>query len=241
MILRRILMNAADPDTTGSGGGVAAVPPAVAPAQPVVSTPAPVTVDSMLSAMDDPKTRDTFFAEMRRSGRIKGPAKATGTEPPAPEPAPAARAPEADMVSRADLARERAFTRSLAVHGQHLTDSQLARMERAFEVEKPGATEAGVWVAGYIADLGIGKASAAATVTPATPPPNAPSPAPAPTAPAQAATNRGAPVAPVVDADAIDFAKLSVADRDAFIARHGRGEYNKRVMANLRNTRISTR
>ena len=220
--MRRFLMNAADPDTTGSGGG-AVVPPAAAPAQ----TPpaAPLTVDAMLSAMDDQAVRDRFFAEMRRSGRIKGAAKPAGTETTTTETtAPTPKAPETDMVSRADILRERAFNRSIAIHGQGLTERQIARIEEAFEAKKPSADAVGEWIAGYISDLGL-KSTVAATTTTVTPSivqPQSPPAAPAPTPVAQApVTNVGAPAAPNSPLENRNLLRLTESETAELIKQHG--------------------
>lgn len=237
--MRRFLMNAADPDTTGSGGG-AVVPPAAAPAQPATPAPAPLTVDAMLTAMDDQAMRDRFFAEMRRSGRIKGAAKPAGTETTTPEPAPAPKAPDTEMVSRADLARERAFNRSIAVHGQGLTERQLARMERSFESEKPG--DVGEWVAGYIADLGLKPTVAATTVTTLAPQPQNPPAAPAPTpAPQPQVTNVGAPAAPNSPLENRNLMKLTADETAALIKQHGAAKVLQMVREQMRGTGFRTK
>lgn len=215
--------------------GTAAVPPAAAPAPP--ATPAPVTVDAMLSAMDDQAVRDRFFAEMRRSGRIKGAAKPAGTETTTTEAtAPAPKAPDTEMVSRADLVRERAFTRSIAIHGQGLTERQIARMERSFETEKPGADAVGEWVAGYIADLGI---KPTAAVTTATQPVTTPAAAPVAAAPQSPVTNVGSPAAPSSNDDAIDYLALKPAEANALIERIGVRKFNDRAMAQMKNRKVT--
>jgi len=236
--MRRILMNAADPDTTGSGGG-AVVPPAAAPAPS--TPPAPPSVETLLAAMDDPKLRDSFFAEMRRSGRIKGASKPAGTETTTPEPAPATKAPETEMVSRADLARERAFNRSIAVHGQGLTERQLARMERSFESETP--SDVGEWVAGYIADLGLKPTVAATTVTnPAPQPQNPPAaPAPTPAAPQPPVTNVGAPAAPNSPLENRNLMKLTKDETAALIKQHGAAKVMQMVREQMRGTGFRTK
>lgn len=230
--------NSAAAATPAPSGTPAAAP---APAAPPASAtpPSPPTIDALLAAMDDPKTRDSFFAEMRRTGRIKGASKPASAESTTPEAMPPARAPETEMVSRADLARERAFTRSIAVHGQSLTGGQLSRMERAFEAEKPSADAVGEWVAGYIADLGLTKAPVAATTAPAPPPvttPAAPAPAAAATPPV---TSAGAPAAPASNIEAIDFLSLKPAERDALIERMGVRKFNDAAMAQMRNRKVT--
>lgn len=236
-MFRRILMNAADPDTTGSGGG-AVVPPTAAPAQPATPAPAPLTVDAMLSAMDDPATRDRFFAEMRRSGRIKGATKPTGTETPAPETtAPAMKAPETEMVSRADLARDRAFNRSIAIHGQGLTERQIARMEAAFEAQKPNAAEAGTWVAEYIADLGLKSTVAATTVTPPVQP-QSPAPAVAPSTPPTSTTSVPGAPPPLADPSARRLIDMTDAERRDYQSRYGIAKYVEKQRAEARDVRV---
>jgi len=237
--MRRILMNAADPDTTGSGGG-AVVPPAAAPAPS--APPSPPSVETLLAAMDDPKLRDSFFAEMRRSGRIKGAAKPAGTETTT-ETAPAPKAVETEMVSRADLVRERAFTRSIAIHGQGLTDRQIARMERSFETEKPSADAVGEWVAGYISDLGLKSTVAATTVTPPISQPQSPPAAPAPTpAPAQPpVTNVGTPAAPSSPLENRNLLKLTAPETAELMKQHGVSKVRQLLREQMSKTGFRTK
>ena len=233
-MFRRILMNAADIDTTGSGGGVAAVQSA-SPAAPAPA--APVTVEAMLEAVKDPAMRDAFFSAGRKQGLFKDrPAKPTGE--PTTTPAQSAAEPSVAEIVQAEISRSRAFDRALLFSGVELTPAQVGRIERAYASEKP--QHAAEWVSDFIADMGLGKKAAAVTtpqpVIPAQP--TQPAPAPVPAAPSQSVTSRGAPAAATENLDAIDFKTLSSSDRDALIRRIGKVEFNKRVNDYLRGVTL---
>lgn len=201
--LIRILMNAQPGDGSPGGAPAPAATPTPAP-PPAQGDVASLIADQMknLAPAIAQQVNDAVFANLRRAGVLGGgegggkkPAPAAGGDPPAAgQPQPAG-----DV--RAIIARERAFTR--AVNGVKMSDGQLARMERAFELEQPDDVSG--WVKGYLSDFGLVSATAPAPATPPTQqtPPAAPAaaPPPSPANPTPVAPNP----APLGDLDRADL------------------------------------
>lgn len=178
--IARVLMNEAD---ASPGGGAASTPttPNAQAQEPAAPASPAITLEAIAELLE--KQKNSVEANTRRM--IEGAlGKKKGAPPPvekdaAPEAAPAQ--PQPDM---------RAFDR--AVRRLDLSDSALARMERAYVAETPD--DAAEWVRAYTADLGIKtqtastaatpSASATAPATPAAPATHA-TPAPSTTVPSE--------------------------------------------------------
>lgn len=121
------------PAAANVGGAVA-----VAPIEPQAQGAASAAVDTASIAQ---QVRDSLFAELRRSGVLKGPSK-----PTAPAPESSGAAPAIDL-----RPLDRALMRS--GQGAKLTDQAIQRMERAFQSEAP--SNADEWVGEYLGGFGV--------------------------------------------------------------------------------------
>lgn len=142
-----MLMNA-QPGDGSSGGGPPpdSGTPAPAPAQGSAASE-PSMLDQ-IARLIDTKLADQqngIFANLRKAG-VLGKAPKSDPETNAHPSVPAE-----DV--QALIARERAFNR--AISSVRLNDTQFARMEKAFQLEKPEDPSA--WVRSWTADLGIGQ------------------------------------------------------------------------------------
>ncbi len=147
------LMNAESSDgSSGGGSPPGSAAPAAAPAQG--TAPAGEPLIDQLSRLIDSKLADQrngIFADLRKSGAFGGKAPKSETETQTNAP------PSTTDDVKALIARERAFSR--ASSSVRLNETQMSRMEKAFELEKPD--NPADWVKGYVADLGIGQTESA--------------------------------------------------------------------------------
>ena len=228
-MLKRILMNAVD----ASPGNSAGAAPADVPAADVPQAQgAPVITKEVADAIASAVTsavggiKDSIFAEARRTFTAT---KQTKTKDDgAPTPVSAGAAP--------DPLKLRSLDRELSKVGlaSRLTDAQYQRAEKAFAAEDPADT--GAWVADYF----NGFTAASSTATPAAPV-AATQAAPAQPTNAQPASSRGAPPAPQVPLDEMNVWTMSVADRDAFIAKHGTKKYLEKARQQGKSISIDPR
>lgn len=228
-MFKRILMNQVDASPGNSSGAAAADVPA-AEVQPqaqgaAVVTMTQVELDAAMAAAVDKgfaKARDSFHAEARRTSAAPK-AKIKGDEAP-PVTAPL------------DPLKLRSLDRALAKSGlaSRLSDTQYQRAEKAYAAEDPENAEA--WVADYFNGF-----NAAAPI--ANPPATAQATTAAPAQPtnAQPASSRGAPPAPQVPLDEMNVWTMSVADRDAFIAKHGTKKYLEKARHQGKSVSIDPR
>lgn len=231
-MLKRILMNQVDASPGNSAGAApAAVPDEV---QPQAQGAAPISITqadldaAIASAVDRgiAKARDSLYAEARRSASGQKPAKASDSPPSA--------AAQATL----DPLKLRSLDRALAKTGlaSRLTDSQYQRAEKAFAAEDPSDAEA--WTSDYFAGF---SGSPSTTTQPSAAPAAAIPAQPAQPTNAQPASSRGAPPAPQVPLDEMNVWTMSVADRDAFIAKHGTKKYLEKARQQGRNISIDPR
>lgn len=108
---------------------------------------------------------NALVAQARREGRESAaqqtPPPQTTTQPKATTPPAGEAQPMTAEAVQQLMQRERAFTRATATAG--LSEKQLARMEAAFNAEKPADVAA--WSAGYLEDMGFAKPSTTQTTT----------------------------------------------------------------------------
>jgi hypothetical protein len=213
MNLRRILMNAAD---ASPGSGAA---PAVAPTtEPQAQGAAPLTMDSVAKLVADAlvQQRNSIFAEMRR-GRDdeKKPAKATS----------------ASSDAAPDVSRLRQLDRALArtPHASKLSDSQYARLERAFVTESPD--DASSWLTDYFGDVGSAAAPAAAGTTA----PNSAATAARTGAPA---SDGGAPAASQVPVDERRIVGMSQTDVEHLVKTKGPAWLSAKLRTELKGVSV---
>ena len=170
----RVLMNEAD----ASPGGGAPPSPETKPEAQAQGQSAPAAAVSLadIEALLEKNKNSVEAATRRMIEGALGKKKGSDSSPPAKDAAPAAPQPQTvDM---------RAFDR--ATRRLDLSDSQLARMERAVVAEAP--EDVAEWVKSYVSDLGIKtvqekavatNSTASTTTTTNTAPPSAATPAPA--------------------------------------------------------------
>lgn len=225
MNLRRILMNAAD---ASPGSGTASTDAAQSDTQ-AQGAGASSTVDiaaivteavSKAVASATEQTRNSIFAEMRRTGQIEK-SKPAKTEPTADKGAPA----------QPDLSRLRMLDRALAKtpYAARLNDKQYARLERDFVSESPD--DAATWLSDYFGDLGTAAAPAAAGTT--APEPAAPSPRTSPPA-----SDGGAPAPSRVPLAERRVQDMTASDRAHLIKEKGLSFYKSKVFAELQGQSV---
>ncbi len=193
----QLLANAQSNDGSPSSGQGTSAP---APAQGTAGSDFSL---EQLSRLIDAKLTDQrngIFADLRKAGAL-GKAPKADADTPNPTQSPAA-----DDVQTL-IARERAFNR--AISSVRLNDTQFARMERAFQLEKPDDPAA--WVRDWTADLGIGKQETG---------PSASNPAAAPRS-AHPVSDSGAPAPVTTPSDEVDPWTLSEDDLRAMYRRDG--------------------
>lgn len=173
---------------------------------------------------------NALVAQARREGRESAaqPLTQTTTQPKATTPT----AGEAQPMMTAEavqqlMQRERAFTRVTATAG--LNDKQLARMEAAFNADKPADVAA--WSTTYLEDMGFAKPSTTTIQNPngITPPavPGLP-PAAAPTVPSA--------VNPMTSGGLTDIFNLSGDQIEQLGPQGMRAEFEKIITAGRRNS-----
>lgn len=232
MNLRRILMNAADA-SPGSGSESTSAAPSEpqasgAPAAPAIDIAAIVAEASAKAAE---QARNAVFADLRRTGQLKEAKPSKATEPPASKDAAPA---------QPDLTRLRQLDRALAKtpHMARLSDSQHARLERAFAEESPPDVSA--WLADYFGDLGTAAAPAVpvATAAAVTTPNSAAASAPRTGPPA---SDGGAPAQSQVPLEERRIVGMSPSDIKHLIDTKGLAYYKAKVFAELRGTSVSVK
>jgi hypothetical protein len=165
--IARILMNEAD---ASPGGGAPASTPPTPDAQAKEPAAAPaITLEAIAELLE--RQKNSVEANTRRM--IEG---ALGKKKGGNSPAPDKDAAPGAAPTQPQTVDMRAFDR--ATRRLDLSDSALARMERAYAAEAPD--DAAEWVKSYVEDLGIKSVSekpavtpsgpATATATPAAPP-----------------------------------------------------------------------
>lgn len=145
-------MNEAD---ASPGGGAPAPTPTTPDAQAQEPAAQPITLEAIAKLLEQQK--NSVEANTRRmiEGAL-GKKKGGNAPPPDKDAAPGAAPTQPQTVDM------RAFDR--ATRRLDLTDSALARMERAFAAEAPD--DAAEWVKSYVDDLGIKAPSEKAATTP---------------------------------------------------------------------------
>lgn len=222
----RILQNQAD---ASPGNGAPAGEPAAVetPAQPAAQTPAAPVAQAVDADALAAKVRDSLFAELRKAGVFEKnkpapqpSAKSTGEAPPAPQ---------------ADPIKLRALDRALTRAGlaDKLSDAQYRRAERDFVVEDP--SDADGWAKDYFHGFGGSPAPAPNPAAPA-----AQQAAPAQPSNAQPASSRGAPAPTQVPLEEMKAHLMSIADRDAYIAKYGMQKYLAKAKGDLKGVTIDT-
>lgn len=234
--LSKFLMNAqANGGSPGGAPPPAGTPPAgTTPADPQAQAGQAQPGMSLAELRAELKTfRDSVFADTRKmvegiTDRARGQAGAT---PPAGAAAGAQGQPPAPMAP-ADvqqiIARHSAFTR--AVTGVTLSDGQLSRMEKAFQLEAPEDVTA--WAKSYLADFGLDKTSGAAgaagqtTTTQQTQSRTPP------------ASDAGGAAAPPPNLEGVSLLKMSEADRAHLIREKGLDWYRKTLIEQSRGVTV---
>jgi hypothetical protein len=178
--------------------------------------------------------RDSVFADTRKmvegivdkakgtAGTTTSTGAASGTQAQTPAPMGAG---DVQQI----IARHSAFTRSVA--GVTLSEGQLARMERAFQLETPEDVTG--WAKSYLADFGLDKtsgAAGAATTTTTTQQSTGPS-----------RSDAGGAAAPPRSLDGVNLFTMAQADREAVIREKGLAWYHKTLLEQSRNTVVKMR
>jgi hypothetical protein len=215
-MLKRILMNQVDASPGNSAGAAPAdVPPAqAAPQAQGAPTPAisPEDFTKLVTSVADlAKSVNSLHAADRRTREGKQPAKPDGAD---------GATPIADDPS-SQLARRDAFDD--ATSELKLTKGQRQILRELVDLKKLHPSDVDGFVTDHATRAGWAVSSNATQPSAA---PAAASPAmPAQPSNAQPASSRGAPPAPQVPLDEMNVWTMSVADRDAFIAKHGMKKY----------------
>lgn len=151
-------------------------------------------------------TRNSVYAELRRSGALKKSAVAAMEGRSVDKPAPAQQAPQVDV------SRLRQLDRALGALGltDKLSDRAYQRAERAFLEESP--EDAREWAKDYFSIAAAATQSVPQTNT-ARPQSDSP------------VTDRGSPAPPRVNLDGIDLLTASDDDRQAFVRAKGPHAY----------------
>lgn len=240
MLIKRILMNAADQG--GSGGGqpppaggttppAAPAPAPQTPAQPQAQGAAPATIDikalaAEVAAAVTPVVKDSLFAEARRAGMLPG------NKPKAPSDGQAPAAPAAP-----DLSKLRSLDRVLNRTGlaTSLSEQQYGRLERDYVAEAPDNAED--WVKAYFPGSSGSPANPQAPASPASAPAASPAATPNPTPqPANAipVTDRGSPPVPRAPLEERPLVSLSPGEREELRQRHGDAWFSDTLHKQLR-------
>jgi hypothetical protein len=208
MIIKRILMTAAD------SGGASAIPPAAAPAPTPAPAPAAQAGTAAPGAQPDvaaliaqasQAASDKVFADLRRAG-VLGPkpkAPASGGTPEAPQQQPT---PDVDLRSL-----DRVLSRT--GHATRLSESQYRRVEQAFRAEAPTDTEQ--WVKDYF------EGWASASTAPAAPASASQGNAAPPQRTGPPVSDVGNPPAPTTPLEERPILSMTAAERQALLDKKG--------------------
>jgi hypothetical protein len=239
MLIKRILMNAAD-----QGGGAAA-PPAGGNAPPAAPAPAPapasvqpqangaiVSLDPASIAAIVTTVKNSVFAEARRAGMLPGEKpKATATEGGAPAATPGP-----------DLSKLRSLDRVLGRTGlaTSISEMQYARLERDYIAETPDNVED--WVKAYFPGSSGSPATPQAPASPAAQPAASPAAQSQPQPQnAQPVSDRGSPPVPRAPLEEQSLLTMSPSDRDAVRRLKGDGWFSDTLHRQLRDGNVRFR
>lgn len=210
-------------DTTSTATITSSTPTAPAPqsAAPTITPEVQALIEAARA-----EGRNSGAAETRRAleGKLRGQAPPAAPSQPTAQPA----APPAQPVDHLAL---RSFDR--AMRRYDLPDEALAVVEEDFAHAKP--TDPAAWVAARAAAYGWRQLSAA---TPATSTPTPATPATAtPTNHTPVTSGGPPPPAPPVRDD-MRILDMSIADRNALLAKHGPIEFSARLRRELATVRV---
>lgn len=209
-------------------------PPLAAPAPQPAATGSP-TITPDVQALIDAAARDA--AQKAHNAAWKQAREtfaAKGQKGGSPQPAPAEPAAPAAPDVSAEIARFRAFDRTLGRFA--LSDKARELTEREFLASKP--SDPAAWLSERAEAYGWNLVGGGAPAAPAAAPPAAP---PVPQSPARAGlpiTDRAPPPPPAVVTDDTPIMSMSATDREALRRKVGDLKFAERWLAESRNVRI---
>lgn len=203
------------------------------PAAPAPQPAAPAITPEIQAMIDAARAegRNSGAAETRRALE----AKLRGQAPNAAQPQQAAPQPPASAAQSVDYQAMRSFDR--AMRRFDLTDEALAVVEEDFARANPSDPTA--WVTARAAAYGWRQLGATATPATTTSTPTPATPAHAMTMPNHAPVTSGGPPPPAPAVrDDMRILDMSIADRNALLAKHGPIEFSARLRRELATVRV---
>lgn len=204
------------------------------PAAPAPQPAAPAITPEIQALIDAARAegRNSGAAETRRALE----AKLRGQAPNAAQPQQAAPQPQASAAQSVDYQAMRSFDR--AMRRFDLSDEALAVVEEDFAKANPSDPTA--WVTARAAAYGWRQLGATATPATTTSTPTPATPAPAMTMPTNHApvTSGGPPPPAPAVRDDMRILDMSIADRNALLAKHGPIEFSARLRRELATVRV---